>query len=57
MGVEFWKVSEDKTKEFFKKRGIVSLLPQDILLEKFAISGYESLSTQEKTTLFNASEK
>ena len=38
MGVEFWKVSEDKTKEFFKKRGIVSLLPQDFLLEKFIIS-------------------
>ncbi|SVC22118.1 uncharacterized protein METZ01_LOCUS274972, partial [marine metagenome] len=27
-GVEFWKISGDKTKEFFKKRGIVSRLPQ-----------------------------
>ncbi len=44
-GVEFWKISEDKTKEFFKKRGIVSRLPQELLgdkrffhLEKFIIS-------------------
>ena len=44
-GVEFWKVSEDTTKEFFKKRGIVSRLPQELLgdkrffhLEKFIIS-------------------
>ena len=38
LAVEFWKVTAGKTKDFFKKRDIVSSLSQEFLLEKFIIS-------------------